>query len=649
MAEIGVVLAQIDSGEMALPEFQRGYVWTREQVRSLMQSLYRRYPIGSLLVWATKSEQAPTRGEVSTTSGMVRLLLDGQQRMTSLYGIIKGAPPPFFEGDARAFTGLYFNVGEEVFEFYGTKMKDNPLWVGVNELMREGIGPAFARLQGHPDLETADVVNRLNAVVRIKDMDLHVEEIAGEDKTVEVVVDIFNKVNSGGSKLSKGDLALAKVCSTWPDARGEIRARMDKWHREGYELRKDLVLRCVNALVTGEAQFHALERQPVEAIQKGLVRTERHVDSLLNLIASRLGLDHDRVLGSRYSLPLMVRLLEMHGGSLSGRDRDKLLYWYVHTFLWGHYGSATESTINRDLAQIEDREGAIDRLIDELRNQRGDLQLRPEDFEGWSKGARFYPLLYLMTRVGGAQDWDNGVELREGLLGKHSSLQLHHIFPKSKLYSISAAGSTSYDRSEINALANFTFLTQETNIRISNRDPEDYLAAVAEDQPGALPSHWIPTDPSLWRYERYRDFLAARRSLLAEAANALLNRLLHGDIEDPAIPTAPAASRAPAMQPDPVSTGFPERLRALNERLSDRGLNEGVSGYMLVQNGETVAELDAAWPEGLGPMQPAPVCLLADEDSEIERIAEQAGFTCFADIETLERYAEQTAPAAAAE
>jgi uncharacterized protein with ParB-like and HNH nuclease domain len=92
--KIATILDQIDLGSVALPEFQRGYVWNRDQVRSLMQSLYRRYPIGSLLVWVTGSESATARGDHAPAPGVVKLLLDGQQRMTSLYGIIRGKPFP---------------------------------------------------------------------------------------------------------------------------------------------------------------------------------------------------------------------------------------------------------------------------------------------------------------------------------------------------------------------------------------------------------------------------------------------------------------------------------------------------------------------------------------------------------------------------
>src|SRR5690625_228380 len=120
--KISTILDQIDMGSMALPEFQRGYVWNRGQVRELMASLYRRFPVGSLLVWETKRDKTISRGQDNIAEN-VKMLLDGQQRITSLYGIIRGKAPQFFDGDPKIFTDLYFHVEDEVFEFYGP-MKD---------------------------------------------------------------------------------------------------------------------------------------------------------------------------------------------------------------------------------------------------------------------------------------------------------------------------------------------------------------------------------------------------------------------------------------------------------------------------------------------------------------------------------------------
>src|SRR6476620_9565059 len=141
------ILASIDQGTMALPEFQRGSVWSRDQVRGLMQSLYKRYPVGSLLVWQTQADVTALKGGQPPFGNVVNLLLDGQQRVTTLYGIMRGEAPPFFQGNEKAFKDLHFDLRTETFEFYGpVKMKGDPLWVSVTSLFQDGIGPWFARL-----------------------------------------------------------------------------------------------------------------------------------------------------------------------------------------------------------------------------------------------------------------------------------------------------------------------------------------------------------------------------------------------------------------------------------------------------------------------------------------------------------------------
>src|ERR1041384_4109201 len=95
MARLSTILDQIDAGSMLLPEFQRGYVWNRDQVRGFMRSLYLGYPVGALLVWETDTTDKAVRG--GPGGGVRQLLLDGQQRVTSLYGVTRGRPPAFFE------------------------------------------------------------------------------------------------------------------------------------------------------------------------------------------------------------------------------------------------------------------------------------------------------------------------------------------------------------------------------------------------------------------------------------------------------------------------------------------------------------------------------------------------------------------------
>ncbi|MDP9372678.1 MAG: DUF262 domain-containing protein [Chloroflexota bacterium] len=637
--KIETILSQIELGSVALPEFQRGYVWNRDQVRGLMQSLYRRYPIGGLLVWVTQTEGAHARGDEALPPGYVRLLLDGQQRITSLYGIIRGTPPQFFEGNAAAFTGLYFHLEDQVFEFHAPlKMKDNPLWIDVTELMRHGVAPAIGKFFAQPELaaDAPRYLERLNAIYGIKDIDLHIEEVTGEDKTVDVVVEIFNNVNSGGTKLSKGDLALAKICAAWPEARQELKAALGRWAQANFHFKLDWLLRNINTVVTGEALFSALRNVSASEFEQGLRQAEKAINYLLNMVSGRLGLDHDAVLGGRYAFPVMSRYLTQRGCQLKDiEEQNKLLYWYVQSFLWGRFAGSTESVLNQDLHAIEGLDGGLDRLIEQLRLWRGHLRIRAEDFGGWSLGARFYPMLYLLTRVYGARDWGTDLPLSANLLGKLNTLQLHHIFPKARLYK------HGYSRPEVNAIANFCFLTQDTNLAISDRDPAEYFEEVERRHPGALASQWIPTDRELWRVERYRDFLRARQELLAAAANQFLDGLL---VAAPAAGEAdyPTELRAPAVVVEETPAEEEEILELLSW-LEERGLPWPELNLELVDpnTGEVQAVIDAAWPRGIQEGYSQPVALLLNESQETEVRVGEVGYRFFTSPEALRTYIEQ--------
>src|SRR3954467_5577154 len=176
--KVSQVLDLIDSGDIALPEFQRGYVWNRDQVRGLFSSLYRGYPVGSFMTWNTKAEGAAARGGPVAVDGTVKLLLDGQQRATTLYGVMRGKAPKFFEGSSSTFSGLHFNLEDESFEFYAPgKMKGNAAWISVTELMSQGIGPFIARAQqlsGQGATPIAEYINRLNKITQIAAIDVHI-------------------------------------------------------------------------------------------------------------------------------------------------------------------------------------------------------------------------------------------------------------------------------------------------------------------------------------------------------------------------------------------------------------------------------------------------------------------------------------------
>ncbi len=638
--KISTILDHIDSGYIALPEFQRGYVWNRDQVRALFDALYRRHPVGGLLVWVTESRKTTHRGDGPLVAGEVKLLLDGQQRVTSLYGVARGKPPKFFDGNAQVFTNLYFHLDTETFAFYQpVKMQGDPLWINVTELMKKshaGLGEFVTHLSVQPELvaKIGDYVGRLSCLLGILDVHLHAEEVTGI-KALDVVVDIFNRVNSGGTKLSKGDLALAKICADWPEARDTMKAKLKEWAKVDYHFNLDWLLRSVNTVLTGEAKFQYLHEKSAEDVQDGLKRATKHIDTCLNLIGGRLGLDHDQVFFGRFGVPVMARYLDRRSGPMDEKERDKLLFWFVQAGMWGRFSGSTESFIDQDIAVLEEAGGGLDNLLEQLRLWHGGLRVEPGHFTGWSLGARFYPVLYLLTRMGAARDWGTGLPLKTSLLGKMNKLEVHHIFPKAQLYK------HKYKRPEVNALANFCFQTKETNLGISDCLPEEYFPKVNVLHPDALASQWIPADPLLWKIENYREFLEVRKALLAAEVNQRMGELLHGDTRWLAGPAAVVPTSV-SLGSGITSEAEEEELEAINAWIEEYELPRGVLAYDFADTvtGEQKAVFDLAWPSGIQEELSQPIAVLLNESNETLAIASQAGFRCFTTIEKFKRYVE---------
>ena len=632
--DINTILSQIDLGSYAMPVFQRGYVWNRDQVRKLMNSLYKGYPIGELLVWNTTTDPSISRGDGPLTPGNVNLILDGQQRMTSLYGIIRGCPPKFFDGNAYSFTNLYFNVDEEIFEFYmAAKMKNDPTWISVTDLMKDGAA-VFVQKKLLSDPENSSfwfshmaALTRLDA---IKSMEIHVQTVSGPDKTIDVVVDIFNNVNSGGTKLSKGDLALAKICGEWSEARDELKEILNKYKQAGYDFTIEWLLRCITVFLTKQPYFNILGQIPVDEVKRALPKTNEMIGTCLDYIGTRLGLDHSKVLGSPFAIVTMIGYIQQRGGKLSGiKEWDKLLFWYVHAFLWGRYAGSTESALAQDLNEVNKGTG-IEGLLKLLKQSRGDLTIRPEDFWGWSTGARFYPLLYLLTRTNHARDWGTGVELKNSLLGKNSTLEVHHIFPKDILYK---AGKS---KAIVNALANYAFLTKDTNLEISNTPPEQYMPVYTAKVPGAVESHWIPMDPMLWKIEHYEEFLKQRRINLAAAANALLESLYNGTLDDTTIIGFSTKEYGNEKSEE-------EEIEEMIVWMNSYGLNEGtVNHELLNENSEVEAIIDLAWPQGIQRGLSEPIALLLNETADVQAIVSRHGYRYYTSVEELKNYIRST-------
>ena len=237
--------------------------------------------------------------------------------------------------------------------------------------------------------------------------------------------------------------------------------------------------------------------------------------------------------------------------------------------------------------------------------------------------------------MGEARDLGSGLPLRRQLLGRKSSLEVHHVIPKARLYERT---DLQFTRGEVNAVANFSFLTKDSNLVISARSPQQYLSEVAERHPGALESQWIPSDRELWRVEQYREFLAERRRLLAESANGLLNQLHFGTYsQQPDLPRTDTSNSMESFEDDPAFSAALARLDELG--MSRPQLNVEMTDP---HTGGPLVVADALWPEGLQTGRGAPVLLEMDDHRHLPRL-QKLGYMIFTSPGALVAYAENEA------
>ena len=519
---VSAIIDHIYRGYITLPEFQRGFVWSPKKVKELFQSLYHGHPIGGILLWKTSKEKAVHRGDLSIPINPVDQIIDGQQRVTTLYSVIKGEVPSFFDGKENVFANLCFNLKEKKFEFLTpNKLKNKSVCVNFTHLMnpdtdvRDIVDNALSR-SNNSDQRTIFTM-RANNARNIINRKIHVEQIDFEN--IDVVVDIFKKVNSAGT-ISPGTVALAKVCAKYPKARKDMKKHLDRWKRDDYDFRMDWLLRSVNTIVNDKSKFVNLHSTTAKKFKDGLRRASMYTDMSLEMISSRLGLDKSSLIRDKMAIPIIVWYLDKKGGRLSQKEEDKLLYWFAQASIWGHFSSSIETVIDQDIQALKESNFDIQSLINGVHRSRSDLSLTPNNFDGSKNVQKFYAILYMITKMGEARDLFSGVKIKDATVGEGSKMERHHIFPKAQLVK------NGYDKSEANELANFCFITKRTNRNISDRLPEEYLAEIKKMRPGVLESQWIPPNSKLWKIEQYPNFLKSRRKLLAKEANKRISSLL---------------------------------------------------------------------------------------------------------------------------
>ncbi len=568
---IATLVDMYKRGELRLPEIQRHYVWRATRVRDLFDSLYRGYPSGSILVWET-DEPVPTRDfaitQDTTAFAGRKLLLDGQQRLTSLTAVLNGeqvsvrgrkrpidilfnldhpdGPPgddlevesdedspitpddellddaddPEDETDTASVLAERFN--RRTFVVASRGLAALPNWVSVSAVFKASHTGEFLKRAGvtsYDDPRGFRYNERLN---RLKDIAKYnyVVHVLERRMSYEEVTEIFVRVNSLGAKLRSSDLALAQMTSRWPNLLKELEAFQEECEKKSnFTIDLGQLVRAIVVFATRQCLFRAVSSTPVDALKRGWIEAKNGLSFAINFLKANGGIEDESLLSSPMFLHAIAAISHVRDNKIGKEEQSALLRWLLVANARGRYSrGSTETLLNEDL-KIVFNSGQSSELLDILKRQFGRLNIEPGDLAGRGANSPLFSLAYLALKDGGAKDWFSGLGLSLTHQGRLHFIQWHHVYPKALLRE------HGYETGEINEIANMAFITGQTNRRLGRKPPSEYMVEIVQKQgAGALESQKVPTDVSRLTVPQYKQFLADRRGALAQCMNEFIAR-----------------------------------------------------------------------------------------------------------------------------
>jgi hypothetical protein len=552
---VGQLVDEVKSGEIQLPVMQRRYVWRAKQVRDLLDSLYRGYPSGSILVWETPGSQ-PTKGfaveNAVSPFAAQKLLLDGQQRLTSLVAVlegravqVRGRKTPIdilfnLEHPEGLVSGAGLPGDEEdddseeepdedeedddvleewlktaVFVVAAKSIAAKPNWVSVSEVFKAADNTAFLERAGITEFKDPRIARynaRLQRLRNIREYP-YVMHVLDKGMSYEEVTEIFVRVNSQGTKLRGSDLAMAQITVRWPESLKILEAYQKKLAERQFRLDLGTFVRAVVMLATDQCRFRTVAKIPLEKLHEGWEKAQRGLDYATHFLKENCDIEDSVLLSSPFYVLAIAYLAVIRNEEFSEQEERQLAHWVRVASAKGRYSrGSSETLLDEDLATIRGRD-PVRGLLETLRQQFGRLDFEVGDITGKNARSPIFSLLFVALRNAEAKDWKTGLKISLGDTGRRHKIQFHHIFPKARI-------KHHYDRREVNEIANLAFIGGGSNQKISAKHPHEYLAAVvAERGKNALEAQCVPTDSALHDIDRYRDFLVERRQRLVDRLN----------------------------------------------------------------------------------------------------------------------------------
>lgn len=576
---IETLLTWVKSGEIAIPEIQRPFVWDATKVRNLLDSLYRGYPIGYLITWRNPTVKLK---DGSLSAGK-RILIDGQQRITALMAALLGLEVITKDYDTVRIR-IAFHPVEERFEVCNPAIAKDPAWIedvsvlfspeaDLIELTERYVGR-------NPDTDRKTIGKVLQKVCKIVNNHVGVIELA-EDLDIETVTEIFIRVNSAGVELSQADFAMSKIAVNEKYGGNLLRKAIDyfchltvapefapkieksdpdfvksefwpamRWLKEVnddlYDPTYTDMLRVAFTSEFGRGKLQDLvallsgrnfeTRQYEETIveesfaklKAGILAfmNKTHFDRLIMILRSAGFVTSDLIISRNAVNFAYILYLWGRREGLPADDIERLVRrWYSMSILTGRYTGNPETTFDYDIRQI-DAYGLTRYAETVIENE-----LPPTFWTGMlpqlmetssAQSPYFIAYLAAQARLGDKGFFSKDITVRDLLLNRGDK---HHVFPRKYLQQ------QGMNRSRYNQIANFVMAQSEINIAIGDKPPEVYFKEIAEQVNGGpkryggitdretlernLEENCLPRSFLDGQVPDYETFLAERRRLMS--------------------------------------------------------------------------------------------------------------------------------------
>jgi hypothetical protein len=533
-----------DSGDIRLPVMQRDFVWRPRKVTQLLDSLYQGWPIGAFYVWHAQDDLPfkPRNGallqrRLNSISGF---LLDGQQRLTSISLAIRA------ESEAGLHERGFFDIQNE--EFYLGEMKrtvtkridaGDPLIVPLSDIViiaRDGEADLNAVEQimrslrdrneftigNNKEVEYRRKLQKLATMLRRPALCDEFSEREEED-----AFQLFSRLNKGGTSLSTGEVAAARLASAGTrKIVGPMRAVVAENDMRVMGVNFVFLLRALVTVHRGNCSFSKLPKSWAEdtgEIEASWKSTEQAVRATVRFAREEMGWTTRRWLPSTMALIPIIYLLAKTGGSkLRGKDADAVRRYLLITGLRGFFRGSTETVVNS--------------FVNSIKNTKGDRPILARALFAKIPGNRLYRikkadilatsgmysslmqiyLAYLFAKS--ANSWPSQRSLREVLHGGLSNdpLGVHHIFPRKMMQE------RDFPLDRLNTVANYAILSQADNSELGDRDPFDVWRTLSPDQRecASLQLGFVGREDLLREFD---EFIEYRAEKLAEQLNEFLS------------------------------------------------------------------------------------------------------------------------------